>query len=428
MEPVKAPVISRYYLLALGLIALFISASWLGEQTILAKSAQSANQVNISGRQRMLSQRIALLLNQYYLTADTLKRESLKSEINSKTALFYQSYLGLLKGSEQLGLNPEPDLKAYYNEYQIPQLIDHHKQRLQEILLVIEDKNISTDQKRQLLVDFSEKVSFNLLVAFDNLTKRLQEKSEREISQLGWLENILFIGVFVLLILEALFIFRPLVASIRSYIASIEAHAQQLTELDRVRRQFLMNISHIIRTPLNHIVGFSQRLSKNTEGNLSERQLKALTTINHSADYLTETVEDIYQIVTVESDDTPPKIESLTSIMEVLRTPHQLLSEGCDELVDGTKTVTVRMDFFTLLVASLCRLSDSDDPFEVDVSVQQSLLSIRFSHANKTLVSQTGAENTSAIQLLIIELIERLEGCIESKSEPLLITLHLDVI
>ncbi len=128
----------------------------------------------------------------------------------------------------------------------------------------------------------------------------------------------------------------------------------------------------------------------------------------------------------VESDDTPPKIESLNSLIEVLRA-HQLLSEVCSDLVNGTKKVTVRIDLFTLLVASLCRLSDSENPFEVDVSIQQSILSIRFSHTNKTLVSQSMAENTSAIQLLIIELIERLEGCIESQSEPLLIALHYDL-
>lgn len=224
MEPVKAPVIGRYYLLALGLIALMVSASWLAKQTLLTKSAQSAKQVNVAGRQRMLSQRIALLLNQYYISDVGQSRETIRLNIDQLSSLFRQSFAGLLKGDEELGLPAEPKLGNFYRQYQLDQLMAAHNLALVQILSDIDNADISEGDKHAALITFSDVISLELLQVFDRLTKRLEEKSEEEIQGLNRLETSLFIVVLIILVLEALFIFMPLVKSVRSYLATIEQH------------------------------------------------------------------------------------------------------------------------------------------------------------------------------------------------------------
>lgn len=423
MEPLKAPVIGRYYLLALGLIALMVSASWLAEQTILSKSAQSAKQVNVAGRQRMLSQRIALLLNQYYMSDTGQAREAIRLNIYQLSSLFRQSFKGLLKGDEALGLPPEPELGKFYCQYQLDQLMAAHNLALVQILSDIDNADMSQSDKHAALITFSNVTSLELLQVFDQLTKRLEDKSEEEIEGLHHLETSLFIAVLILLVLEALFIFKPLVKSVRSYIATIEQHNAELEELDTVRSQFLMNISHLLRTPLNHVLGFSRRLAQNKEGNFSERELQATESIEQGANELKNTVDDIYRIVSVKN------LSFNSSVIDGLSLGTLLDRFGAisGKLADDDMRLRVNTKALEWLLDALGQQPDSQTLIEFTYRNANNEVELVISCADGGLDSKAGPEAVNTSQLLAMELIHFFDGHIISSEKPLIISIPLEL-
>lgn len=74
--------------------------------------------------------------------------------------------------------------------------------------------------------------------------------------------------------------------------------AVELVRLQKAKEQFLANISHEIRTPINGIAGMASLLS--SDQNPEERQTY-LTAIKHSADNLKLIINDILDIASIES-------------------------------------------------------------------------------------------------------------------------------
>lgn len=75
-------------------------------------------------------------------------------------------------------------------------------------------------------------------------------------------------------------------------------------ELDRATRlksEFLANMSHELRTPLNAILGMSEGLLEEVFGDLSDRQQRALKTIERSGKHLLSLINDILDLSKVEA-------------------------------------------------------------------------------------------------------------------------------
>lgn len=74
--------------------------------------------------------------------------------------------------------------------------------------------------------------------------------------------------------------------------------AEELLRLQRAKEQFLANISHEIRTPINGIAGIAGLLSQNQN---SEERETYLNAIRHSAENLKVIINDILDIASIES-------------------------------------------------------------------------------------------------------------------------------
>src|SRR5690606_11074266 len=74
--------------------------------------------------------------------------------------------------------------------------------------------------------------------------------------------------------------------------------AEELVRLQKAKEQFLANISHEIRTPINGIAGMASLLSK--DQNKEERETY-LNAIRHSAENLKVIINDILDLAAIES-------------------------------------------------------------------------------------------------------------------------------
>jgi PAS domain S-box-containing protein len=81
-------------------------------------------------------------------------------------------------------------------------------------------------------------------------------------------------------------------------IAQRKRDAEELVKLQKTKEQFLANISHEIRTPINGITGMANLLSQNPSAEERETYLNAII---HSADNLKVIINDILDLAVIES-------------------------------------------------------------------------------------------------------------------------------
>jgi PAS domain S-box-containing protein len=94
----------------------------------------------------------------------------------------------------------------------------------------------------------------------------------------------------------------------------VEAQVASLTELDRLKTDFVATVSHELRTPLTSIMSFAELLSEHDE-NLRPDQQEFLEILSRNADRLSALVDDLLLIARLESggvhiDPRPIEFES----------------------------------------------------------------------------------------------------------------------
>jgi signal transduction histidine kinase len=85
-------------------------------------------------------------------------------------------------------------------------------------------------------------------------------------------------------------------AALRQSNERLELTNQELQRATRLKDEFLANMSHELRTPLNAILGMSEGLQELVFGNLNDRQLKSIATIERSGKHLLALINDILDV------------------------------------------------------------------------------------------------------------------------------------
>ncbi len=92
---------------------------------------------------------------------------------------------------------------------------------------------------------------------------------------------------------------------------SLEDKAHQLAVSSKYKSEFLANMSHDLRTPLNSLLIFSELLSDNEEGNLSESQIDFAKNINMAGKTLLTLIDDILDLSKIEAGRVNPDIKNV---------------------------------------------------------------------------------------------------------------------
>ena len=98
----------------------------------------------------------------------------------------------------------------------------------------------------------------------------------------------------------SLFTFLDVTDSIRVERA-LRERAEAIETADRLKSEFVANISYELRTPLNAIVGFAEILENQYFGKLNERQLEYSRDIVRSSERLTVLINDILDLASIEA-------------------------------------------------------------------------------------------------------------------------------
>ena len=216
------------YLIALTLVAMLTTAAWLSLYLVISEQKSTAAVVNISGRQRMLSQRTALF-STLLVNAPPEKRLVIRSQLQEAAQLMQRSHRGLTLGSAAMGLpvTLSASVRALY--FEPPVALDRQVEDYLgavQALLKVPDEDLSPANP---LLQYIIAVSPSRLVAsLDQMVTQYQREGEASVSRLQRVETIVWLVTLLLLVLEAAFIFHPFVRQIRIVIGKLHGVADRL--------------------------------------------------------------------------------------------------------------------------------------------------------------------------------------------------------
>jgi GAF domain-containing protein len=102
-----------------------------------------------------------------------------------------------------------------------------------------------------------------------------------------------------------------------SLFLAVEERARELAEANRLKSQFLANISHELRTPMNSILGFSETILSGLYGDLNEKQSSRLERINHNGKSLLALIDDLLDISKIDAGRMELAISPVNLIAEL---------------------------------------------------------------------------------------------------------------
>ncbi len=200
----------KRYVLALSLIAIFISVTFIISEIKVMHGVENATTINIAGRQRMLSQRIALYANLYYsqvlMGDDTTHAEKM---LNDAASLFMSSHKALTVGDEDIGLYGLAGEIAHEIYFTLPDNLDVKVDKYVELAGILQSVN-DVNIKKETLDKINELAEEALLDPLDRVVGLVEDYDQSSIKGLIAWERATFIMALVVLLLEALLIFFPI--------------------------------------------------------------------------------------------------------------------------------------------------------------------------------------------------------------------------
>lgn len=208
---------SYKYLVVLGILSLVILISQLLIQKTIKDNDSDSRIINISGRQRMLSQKITKAALKYQNAKDLETYNQAKSELVSSANLWSLSHHALQYGNEDMNLTfIENSIKVSLLFEQIEPLFETIKSAVDKLAAfnfrdLNEGSSVSTiDQQIKKITDNEAQ----FLKLMNDITFQYDKEASMKVEKLSRSEYYLLGFTFMLILLEAIFIFRPMLQNV----------------------------------------------------------------------------------------------------------------------------------------------------------------------------------------------------------------------
>lgn len=231
--------IQKWYLLALAAIALTIIIAQILIQNHLGSQLGDSRVINVAGRQRAYSQKLVkevLLLKETY---DPQERRKIKDELEKTLSIWKTSHAGLQQGNDSLGLSQEKntEVRALFNT-----ISPHHAAmaKAAESILTKLAGNIDVPEaafQSDIMVLLQNERTFLRLM--DNIVNEYDARSNEKLQKLKYKEYLLLAFSLSILLLEMLFIFRPLSMQIRKTIKNlVDSRLKSEEDTEKIKKLY----------------------------------------------------------------------------------------------------------------------------------------------------------------------------------------------
>lgn len=272
---------TKRYILALIALAILAVSAFGTVGLLIAEHKSTLSVVNISGRQRMLSQRTALYVAQLAESSRSLEQRKYRKELRKATILLEQAHLALTGKSNainiRINMSPEARQRYFIGTYPLNEQMRGYIKVLHSIL-ELKDHEITANHPS---IQYVLKIApGELVAALDAMVKLYQEEGERAFNFLEWLATVFLTLTLFVLSVEAFFIFHPMVKHITTQMRRIQDFSDELEdtvanrtqeleiarksaeEANRAKSKFLSAAGHDLKQPLEAIGMFSGMLER----------------------------------------------------------------------------------------------------------------------------------------------------------------------
>jgi signal transduction histidine kinase len=218
IDVTKFKKLKRLYLFALATIAVTVILSQLLVQYNLKSQLSDSRIINISGKQRMLSQKLVkevLIIN---YTQDFVWRKRVLDSLKETLKLWKFNHNALEKGNDSLGF-PEgksPGLQKLYT--QINPNFNHVFNTATLFINHIEKNNLDQNQKAIQII-LKNEVDF--LAKMNRIVSKYDQEAHEKVTLQSKTEYALLLFTLLVLLLEFLFIFKPTNKKIENLISKL---------------------------------------------------------------------------------------------------------------------------------------------------------------------------------------------------------------
>ena len=243
----------RLYIIGFSTIALSVIISQILIRTHLSDQESDSRVINIAGRQRMLSQKLAKNVVSLSSTSSLEEQQNIKNNLKETLGVWEFSHHALQNGNDSLGL-PKTNSAAISLKFSaLNPVFDTIAKASKSIIAKIENtnSNSSTYINDVTIVKANEGA---FLKQMDAIVNQYDAEAEEKVAWLRKLEFWLTILTLAILLGEFLFIFWPAAKSVRYTLAellSAEKQAKQMAfdadELSKAREKSIQELSTLTR-------------------------------------------------------------------------------------------------------------------------------------------------------------------------------------
>ena len=265
INQIKQTIILKYTI-ALSLIAILSTIAFYTLKTTLEHSNNTGYIVNISGKQRMLSQHIALDIHRIHMkisedehsiaTNNNLYKQVLKKH----TQEFMEANKVLSTGKFQNGAtySLSPSIyNMYFGDMNLAQRVEAYATTANKLLSDVNHKDIDE------IVHYIDSNSEILLIDLNKVVNQYQLEGEEQLKDMSDLETIVWVATIIMLLLEVIFIFQPMVRHITKLLNSKKDILTHLEDTIEIRTMKLAEANDKLQDLAYHdpLTGLRNRLT-----------------------------------------------------------------------------------------------------------------------------------------------------------------------